>query len=739
MADEDFSLEELREKSIEDYARNHWEGSFEAFLKEKVAPHPVRHIRTAFQYLRDMIDHFGWDEREDAGETFRKYRIFDDPFHAGKKAVFGLERTVRKLVNYVRAASHEEGKERIFVLTGPVGTAKTTLVDLLARGLEEYSRTEEGAAYTVTWLFPRQIDDEGGKLGFVRTGPDTGEVYARVRCQLHDNPLLLIPRAQRRAYLGDLLRRAGFSEADRPVVPRKILEGELCFNCTQIYNYLLGRFKGDWRKVIERAQVERITFSELSGRGIAKILPEGNVETSSSIISFDENYKALSQLLSDINLVKFNGKYVAANRGIVHYSDIFKKPVVYLQHLLSACEEHRIDFGEVGADIDVVIVGTSNLPEYEAFRKNPLSHGIRSRMRKIEVPYLLNYTDEMKIYEQGLREVARTRHIAPHTTELAALWAVLTRLIKCRLYQTEEGLEAPEKEVLEKLAPLQKALLYAGEVPRDFSREARRTLTKELLKKLRYEFPDEGMSGISPRVIQNLFADICERKRYRCLNPFEFFAEMRDALEAGSEMYEFISSEGTEEFGNVIHHLESVNELYNRVVKEEIETAVIDVNDEEIRSKIQDYLNNVKAFLRKETVPAKSGKGEAAPNEELMQYIEDILGVEEKEREEFRFKTLSRASGAAQTGKPLDIRETYADVFRAVRAGLFQEKKGSVNWDTILSALEKMDDAGEFARTPEWTRSLVRTLADNMKDMFGYCPSCTRDVVAYAVNKHLLG
>jgi serine protein kinase len=738
MAEYEANISQIRDRTMEVYEEIHWEGSFQTFLNEKLAPEPVRHLRTAFQYFRDMLDHFGVEERQDTGETFHHYKLFDDPIHGGKKAVFGLDRTVEKLVNYIRAAAAEEGKERIFVLAGPVGTAKTTLIDLMARGLEAYSRTPEGAVYSVAWLFPRQIDDEGGRLGFVRTGPETDDVFARVRCQMHDNPLFIIPRALRQEFLEKTLAEAGFHGKKRPVLPRKILEGELCYNCTQIYEYLLRRFKGDWTRIIERVSVQRIHFSELSGVGVSKIMPEGNVETSSSIISFDDNYKALSMILSDINLVKFNGKYVAGNRGLVHYSDIFKKPVIYLQHLLSAVEEHRIDFGEVGADIDVVLVGTSNMPEFQAFHANPLSHGIRSRMRKIEVPYLLNFHDEERIYDQGLLEVSRTRHVAPHTTRLAALWAVLTRLMKSKLVTEDADLKVDEKELLEKLTPMQKALLYAGEIPRSFSREARRALSPGLLRRMRNEHTSEGLSGISPRIIQNLFADICEGHRYPCLNPFEFFAEMRRSLELGTEIHDNLPDEGEDAPARALAHLESVTKLYKTVIKEEIETAVTDVSREEISAKIHDYIANVKAFLRKENITDTVSGTKMPPNEELMRYVESRMGIEDKERGDFRFKILSRASGAVRDGGTLDIDETYADLMGVVRSGIYAEKKGSVNWEAVLNALEKKDDEKTFAALPEWTRSTANVLVDNLTAMYGYCPHCTRDVVAYALANRLL-
>jgi predicted Ser/Thr protein kinase len=740
MADQHSFLDEIAQRAQQDYAAHKWEADFETYLHDKVEVDPYKYTRTAFQLLHDMLDHFGAEEVEDAGEKFMRYRLFDDPFNAGLKAVFGLERTEAKLAAFIGAAAREEGKERIFVLMGPVGTAKTTLVDLIARGLEAYSASEAGEVFSITWRFPRTLeDDEAGGLGFVRTGPeeDRDDVFARVPCQMRDNPLLLIPRPERRRYLRDLFRRVYPDDRERPVLPRKIIEGELCYNCSQIYTYLMRGFDGDWTQVLRRIRVERFLMSELKGRGIGKVSPEGNVESASTYIAFDANYQALSMLLSDVSLVKFSGKYVQANRGLMHYSDIFKRPVSTLQHLLSAVEEHRVDFGEVGADIDVVLVGTTNAPEFIAFKQNVLSRGIQSRMRRIDVPYLLNFREERKIYEAGLREVTRTRHVAPHTTTLAAQWAVLTRLIRSQLFEAED-LSASEREAVKALSPVEKALLYAGEVPKSLSREERAAFTKEVVRKVRNEYPSEGLDGVSPRIVQNIFADICESSEYACVTPFEFFRKMNRMIEEGTEIHEFLMREPDGDYGDLQKNLASVIERYNETVRSEVESSLIDVEPSELDTKIRTYLNHVTAFLKREKVAASSTERVHSPDEGLMRFVEDKMGVEDADRDDFRFKILARATEAVKDGGTLDIPETYKDLYKSVLEGLYEEKRRRLHWSALKLALEKFDDDEAFAKVEEWTRRTAETLVRNMEERYGYCLHCARYVTFYVVDHDLI-
>jgi serine protein kinase len=749
----DFIVERNRVK----FKETAWEGSFLEYL-DLVCADPYRHTRTTYQLTFDMLQHFGSETFEDSGETVRRYKLFNDPFNDGKNAIYGLERTISKLVKYIRAGAREEGLERIFILHGPVGTAKTSIIDLIGSGLEAYSATDEGAAYTFAWRFGKDFHNlDGGSLGFGGTSsqPDYAGVVdpvAVLPSQMREHPLLLIPKRSRRELLGKLFRQNGIE--DQYPIPHKILEADLDFNSRQIYDFLMRRYKGDWLKVMEHVQVRRMTFSESGGVGIAKIPPEGNVETASSPVTIDENYKYIANLVGSVNLVRYHGKYVRGNRGIVHYSDIFKKPSNYLQHLLSAVEEHKMDFGEVGCDIDAMILGTSNLAEYQALRGDPLSKALRSRMRKIDVPYLLNYRDEEKIYNRGLRQAKRYHRIAPHTTELASLWAVMSRLDKSELAGAED-LSEEARQVIAKLTPLHKALLYAGEFPPNLTNRERQALSREVRKRLRNEVPQEGypqgMVGIPTRILQNVFADICEDDSSECITPFAVFKLLDRVVDQGAVNYDFLEAKRNDGYRDFRAFTAILRQRYEDIIKSEVENSIVNVDAADIEKRIRQYLQHVTAFNRKEKLKNAATGDDMPPDEGMMRGIEDMMDVEDSEREFFRFRIVSRLTNAmtggtgriAPGGEPqgIDLQSVYQDLFREIHRGLYDEMRDKVNWQQIKRFLDKADTREELdkqlAAGTNSDAAATRTLLDNMDRTYGYCYECAKPIILYFIEKRL--
>ena len=85
-------------------------------------------------------------------EKHVRYKFFDDPVGQGQDAIFGLDRTLMNLVNVLKSAAHRYGTERrVLLLHGPVGSSKSTIARLLKKGLEHYSKTDDGALYTYGW------------------------------------------------------------------------------------------------------------------------------------------------------------------------------------------------------------------------------------------------------------------------------------------------------------------------------------------------------------------------------------------------------------------------------------------------------------------------------------------------------------------------------------------------------------------------------------------------------------
>lgn len=54
---------------------------------------------------------------------------------------------------------------------------------------------------------------------------------------------------------------------------------------------------------------------------------------------------------------------------------------------------------------------------------------LRDRTVKIDIPYITKLRDEVKIYKKDFNSrILRGVSIAPHTIEMGAMWAIMTRL-----------------------------------------------------------------------------------------------------------------------------------------------------------------------------------------------------------------------------------------------------------------------------------------------------------------------
>src|SRR5690606_17218669 len=115
-----------------------WSGSFAEYIQIVKANPGV--AKTAHSRVYDMIAWHGITEENGK----KRYKFFEDE-------IFGLDRTVEKLVEeyFHSAARRLDVKKRILLLMGPVSGGKSTIVTMLKRGMERYSRQPEGALYAI--------------------------------------------------------------------------------------------------------------------------------------------------------------------------------------------------------------------------------------------------------------------------------------------------------------------------------------------------------------------------------------------------------------------------------------------------------------------------------------------------------------------------------------------------------------------------------------------------------------
>ena len=662
-----------------------WEGTFTDYL-EILHENPYV-ARNAFQRLYDMIVSFGTRRYTEYKKEIIHYNFFDDPLGDGRDAVFGLDVPLMKFVQVLKAAALGYGPERrVILLHGPVGSAKSTICRLLKKGLEHYSRTPEGALYTFAWtgegLAALGIPAEMAEVAYGQTD--------RVPCPMHEEPLHLIPAEHRGLLLDDLNRRL-------PDERQIHVEGDLCPACRHTYNQLMLRYDGDWTRVLEHIRVRRLLISERDRVGIGTFQPKDEKNQDSTELTGDINYRKIAIYGSDSDPRAFNfdGEFNVANRGMIEFIEVLKLDVAFLYDLLGASQEHKIKPKKFAqTDIDEVIIAHTNEPEYRRLQNNEFMEALRDRTVKIDIPYITKLDEEIKVYERDFNNrKVRGKHIAPHTIEMAAMWAVLTRL------------EEPKKV---NLTRLQKLKLYNGKTLPGF--------TEDNVKELRKEAEREGMEGISPRYIQDkisncLVADIEET----CVNPFMVLKELESGLRHHSLLNDPAQKEQYREL------LAVVREEYEDIVKNEVQRA-ISGDEDALQRLCANYIDNVKAYTQREKVRNKYTGEYEEPDERLMRSIEEKIDIPESRKDDFRREIMNYIGALAVDGKKFRY-DTNARLQKALELKLFEDQKDSIKLTSLVSSVldKEAQEKIDVVRT--------RLIRD-----YGYCEVCATDVLNFVAS-----
>lgn len=385
-----------------------WEGTFAQYF-EVVTRQPSA-AQLSHERIYNMIMEAG-TESTATGETH--YRFFDGE-------IFGLDRSMQQIMEYFHSAAQRlEVRKRILLLMGPVGGGKSTIVSLIKRGLENYTREESGG------------------------------VYAIKDCPMHEEPLHLIPNELR----DDVAKEFNL-----------YIEGDLCPRCRYMVEHTYGG-------KIEEVPIHRITFSEKHRVGIGTFTPSDpkSQDVAELVGGIDLSTIGEVGTESDPRAYKFDGELNVANRGLVEFIEILKADERFLYVLLTLSQEQNIKTGRFSMIYaDEVVISHTNESEFTAFVGNRKSEALQDRIILVKVPYNLRVSDEVLIYEKLLKQSAlQNVHIAPHTLRIASTFAVLTRL--------EDSKKAG-------MSRMKKLKLYDGEELEDFKTKDVRELQEEAIR-----------------------------------------------------------------------------------------------------------------------------------------------------------------------------------------------------------------------------------------------------------------
>ena len=617
-----------------------FEGTFIDYL-ELVKANPdiaqLSHKRLYERIMSEGVEVLKGDENPKirkiyGNETIKRYGFFKDDF-------FGIDKVLMKLVNYLHSASMKgEEARQVLYLVGPVGAGKSSLVEAL-------------------------------KLALVSCEP----IYSIKGCPMHEEPLHLVPNHLR----GKFNEMLGTQ-----------IEGDLCPVCKY---RLIHEFNGEY----ENVPVERKNFSIRSRKGIGVVPPVDPNNQDTSILTGSIDISKMDMYPEDDpRIFSLNGAFNVGNRGLVEFIEVFKNDVEYLHTIITATQEKSIPSPGKGSMIyfDGLIVAHSNEAEWEKFKSDHTNEAILDIIVKIELPYWLELDEEVKIYEKILKKSNFKAHIAPHTIEIAAMFAILSRL-------------SPSAKV----DPMTKLKLYNGE---DIVEKG---TTKRIdIQELREEAGTyEGMKGISTRFIVKAIDNALSISEYDCINPLSI---MESIIKSIKEMD--ASAEDKKKYLGFIQ--DTIRKEYNKVLEKEITKAFIHSFREQAESLFNNYIDNAEAFVNKTKIKDTSTGEELNPDEDFMRNIEEQIGVSEASSKGFRADVTSYMFYLVRNGMKIDY-TSYEPLKEAIEKKLMASVKDLSRIITKTRVRDKEQNEKYDAMVEEMKKN-------------GYCLHCCDVILKYAAN-----
>jgi serine protein kinase len=650
---------------------------------EEVREHP-QIARSAHQRLADMFDYYGTDYH-DEWEIVQYKMAAEDPLNDGENEFYGREvhEAIHDFVNKIKSGARGLGPERrIKLLLGPVGSGKSAFDKLVRSYFEDYTLQDEGRMYTFQWVDLCSVIDDQDRSDDV------------VRSPMNQDPLVLLPMSQRREIVSSLN-----SELNKPYTIEidQELDPESAFYMDQLMDY----YDENLEEVLENhVEIVRLVADENKREAIETFEPKDKKNQDETELTGDVNYSKLAVYgESDPRAFDYGGAFCNANRGIFSGEELFKLQREFLYDFLHATQEQTIKpKNNPRIDIDQVIVGRTNLPEYQDKREDDKMEAFMDRTERIDYPYILSFEDEAEIHRKHIdnSDIPEV-HVEPHTLDMTALFAVLTRM-----YEPAD----------ETVTVLQKALSYNGTGDDDIDVEKLRDDGRA-----QGELP-EGLFGVSSRVTSDevsaaIMDETLSSMEAESANlfPLTVFDYLEDNLgNRGS-----VDSEKLDEY---MEYLEVVRDEYESRAIDDVREALA-YDPQEIQQQGEKYLDHVMAYIDDDTVEDDLTGQPREPDEKFLRSVEEKLDIPEDRKDDFRQEVSNWVSRRARRGEPFEPTDNER-LQRALEQKIWQEKKHNINFNALISS----GDIEEEVDANQWIQTLV--------DEKGYSRQGARDVLEYA-------
>jgi serine protein kinase len=633
-------FQKLIQEDRETRKKSSWKGTMLEYL-ELVRENPTIH-KLAHKRLYDMLFDQGMVEvdleqnprlkRIFKGEKLKVYNFFADEF-------FGMEKTINQIVRYFHSASLKgEESRQVLYLVGPVGSGKSSLVERLKKGLEQLP-----AFHSVE------------------------------NCPMVEEPLHLVPRHLRKEFS----KMLGVE-----------IEGDLCPVCRY---RLKEEYQGKW----EDFPVRTYDFSIRAKRGVGVVPPvDPNNQDTSVLIGGEDISKLDMYSEGDPRVLDLTGALNVGNRGMVEFIEVFKNETEYLHAMITATQEKSIPApGRHGMIyVDTCIVAHSNEAEWKKFKSDHTNEAILDRIVTVKVPYNLRLSEEVKIYKKIIRQSQFTADIAPHTIEIASMFAILSRL-----------------EPTNKCDLMTKLKLYNGEEVVEKGKTKRIDVVE-----LREEAKSEGMNGISTRFIMkaldNALSDNVDQNAIHPISVRESLVHMVKEADFADDVkkryLEFLQ--------------DTLHKEYLEVLEKEITKAFVYSYQEQAEALFQNYLDHAESYVTKKKFKDRSTGEVLEPDEGFMKSIEEQIAIIGTACDGFRQEVIAYLWSAGRRGEKVSY-ECYEPLKEAIEKKLMASVR---DVSRIITKARTRDD-DQHKKYGRMVEQLIRN---------GYPASCVDIILKYAAN-----
>jgi predicted Ser/Thr protein kinase len=735
--------------------------SFQQYL-ELFASNPGRYGRDAARYVRDMFDHFGTRTVKKPWGELVRYNLFDLPWESNAgylghdAALVGHEEIQAELYRSLSNFVQEGRANRLILLHGPNGSAKSTIAAGILRALEHYSTLDEGALYRFHWVFPSRKTVRGsiGFGGEVKASASEGQSYAhlddtqidaRLVIELRDHPLFLLPVPERRALVQRLYADAG--EKDAP--PDWLMSGKLSYKNQQVFEALLTSHKGSLAETLRYVQVERYFISRRYRIGAVTIGPALSVDAGERQVTADRSLASLPTSLQATTLFEAHGELIEAAGGVLEFSDLLKRPIDAFRYLQITLETGEVALQQQTVQTNVVMIGSANEVHLHAFREHPEFPSFRGRFELVRAPYLRSYIDEQAIYDAQIVPFVK-RHVAPHATRVAAQFAVLTRMRQPEAKRYSDAL-AP---IVSSLTAIEKMELFATATPPERLDADAQKVLRAGIEQIYHESTSsvdfEGRVGVSPREIRTLLLDAAQSSDHACLSPFGVLAELDELCKRAVE-YDWLKEK---QLAGGYHD--------HRLFRDVVRTRLIDSIEEQMRSAsglvdetryaelFDRYISHVGVWVKGEKVRNPHTGEFENPDERMMREIEGLLGVRGKNEDQRRGLISNIAAWAIDhPGEKIVNAVVFPQQMKRLREAVFTERRKGVaqivrdlvsilrSREADSAAAARGREAGKPSAEPrggwgelheEQRKNALKAL-DRLIAM-GYCENCALDAAS---------